>query len=342
MDSARGWLVSCGAVLSLFLGAGASAQPQTEIDDGDGAFGLGKLKWEAEQYWFREDYAALDQMFTRLANPAERFTDGRWRLVAIPLAFAHHFEVHKNWDQALWQIGEWRARNPQSVAVDIAEAIVLKRAAWSARGGTYGGSVTPEGWKLFNERLKRAEAALLRSKERSSGNPLWYDQYLEIALGLGWDQPQFRRLYDEAVAHFPDYHSYYFTMLYYLSPRWYGSVEAVDAYVREATQQTQAGQGKIMYARLYWAFAGSEGEDFALFDETGANWADMKSGFEQMMKASPQSKWNLNNFASFACRAHDGDTYRKLRKQIGDRPYGDAWPSNFSIEICDERLNKPI
>ena len=68
----------------------------------------------------------------------------------------------------------------------------------------------------------------------------------------------------------------------------------------------------------------------------------MKAGFGQLMKASPDSLWNLNNFASFACRAGDADTYRELRKKIGDRPYDDAWPDNFNIEVCDERLAKPI
>ena len=68
----------------------------------------------------------------------------------------------------------------------------------------------------------------------------------------------------------------------------------------------------------------------------------MKTGFEQLMKAYPDSHWNLNHFALFACRARDADTYRRLRKQIGDRPYDAAWPDNLSIEVCDERLTKPI
>jgi len=68
----------------------------------------------------------------------------------------------------------------------------------------------------------------------------------------------------------------------------------------------------------------------------------MKEGFEQMMKATPDSLWNLNSFAYFACRANDADTYRKLRKEIGGRVYGDAWPSNYTMEICDERLAKAI
>ena len=68
----------------------------------------------------------------------------------------------------------------------------------------------------------------------------------------------------------------------------------------------------------------------------------MKTGFEQLIAATPNSTWNLNNFASFACRAGDADTYRKLRKQISERIYNEAWPDNYSMEICDERLLKAI
>ena len=69
----------------------------------------------------------------------------------------------------------------------------------------------------------------------------------------------------------------------------------------------------------------------------------MKAGFEQLIAATPKSNWNLNNFATFACRAGDADTYRKLRKQIGEEQlYEDAWPSNLTMEVCDERLLKAI
>lgn len=340
--SGKRWVVSCSVALLLSLGLGASAQAQTEAEQGDGPLGVATVGWDAQQYWSREDYAALDAMFDRLADPKERLTDGRWRLAAIAPGLAHHFNVHKKWDHMLWQIGEWRQQNPKSTAVDIVEAMIYRNWAWSVRGSGYANTVAEEGWKLFKEKLQRAEAILLRSKDRCAGNPLWYDEYLQVALALGWDEPEFRALYGAAVSRFPEYQPFYFDMVNYLSPRWYGSVDAIDAYVTEAVKQTEAKQGKTMYARLYWAFAGTLPYDADLFADSNANWADMKAGFEQLMKAYPDSHWNLDNFAVFACRARDADTYRQLRKQIGDRPYGDAWPDNLSMEVCDERLLKPI
>jgi hypothetical protein len=337
-----GWVVSCSAFVILSLGAAPVwAQTPTQAEQNDGPLGIANVGWEAQQDFAREQYAALDEMFERLANPAERLNDGRWRLAGIPSGIERFAQVYKTWDRMLEMIGDWRTQNPRSTAVDIVESMILRQAAWSARGGGYASSVTDEGWKLFRKRLQRAEAALLRSKDSSPKNPLWYHEYLAVALALDWDEAEYRALYKAAIHEFPDYQPFYSSMILYLSPRWHGSVEAVDAYIAEVVRQTPATQGKIMYARLYWAFSDDEGDDLALFEESGANWDDMKAGFEQLMKTFPDSGWTLNNYASFACRANDADTYRRLRKKI-DRPEEAAWPDNFNVEVCDERLTKPI
>jgi hypothetical protein len=68
----------------------------------------------------------------------------------------------------------------------------------------------------------------------------------------------------------------------------------------------------------------------------------MKQGFSDLMKQYPNSKWNLNAFASFACRANDAATYWKARQQIGNVIYAPAWPSNHSVEVCDAHLTKSV
>jgi hypothetical protein len=66
----------------------------------------------------------------------------------------------------------------------------------------------------------------------------------------------------------------------------------------------------------------------------------MKAGFESLYESYPGSLWNLVNFASFACRAGDVTTYRRLRTEVGDRVniYATrAFPSNVSLDVCDRR-----
>jgi hypothetical protein len=350
-------IVSVWSVLWLSLAGPAHTQPPPkpirsgdgsaliDPDNNDGPRGIYVFAAEVQALWLRGDYAMLDGLFDRWAKPDERFDDGRLHLTAVSkgldFALARNRDP-KDWEQELAKISEWRQKNPASTAVDIVETDILQSWAWSARGTGYARTVTPEGWKLFHERMNRAQEILFRSKDRSSNNPLWFYEYMEVALQLGWERAEFRALHDAAIARFPDFHPLYFSMIRSLEPRWGGSIEEIDAYIAEVDRQTQAQQGKIMYARLYWYLAGAEGEDFSLFEDSAANWADLKTGFEQLIAATPKSNWNLNNFASFACRAGDADTYRKLRKQIGEPIYEDAWSSNFTMEICDERLLKVI
>ena len=355
VDLGRTWLA--GAALLVLVGCGSSTSgertepPQAELNslppgvnpvnteqpDYDGPIGVDMLAYGIHLAWSKGDYAELDERIERFATTGERASDGRWVLSGVPEGIASHHDEDAQWDDLLRKTGEWRVQRPQSTVVDIAEVIVLKEWAWSARGGGFANTVTPEGWQLFRERLERAEAVLQRSKKKSSGNPLWHEQYLEVALGLSWSEDKFRRLYETAVAQFPEYYPLYFQRVRYLSPRWGGSTEAFDDYVTDVVRQTEAKHGKVMYTRLYWAFANAQGQDFALFEASKANWTDMKTGFEQLSQQFPKSMWNLNNFAMFACRAGDGETYRGLRKKMGNTQYTMAWPENFTMASCDAR-----
>jgi hypothetical protein len=334
----------CGGIAALWLGSAAAAHAQAGTEN-DGPNGDVIVGTPAQLSWARRDYKALDEAFEDMAGPDERFDDGRSHLMGLRRGLGFQFSANttpKQWQQALDQIREWRQKYPESTAVDIVEAQILRSWAWAARGNGPSRRVTPEGWKLFQERMKRAEEVLIRSRERSSNNPLWYSEYLDIARPSGRGRQEFRALYDAAIARFPDFQYFYVAMIRYLDPDWHGDIAEIDAYIAEAAKQTEARQGKIMYAQLYWYLADTRNQDFSLFEDSAANWADMKTGFEQLIAATPKSSWNLNIFAAVACRADDADTYRKLRKQIGERIYGEAWPDNYTLEICDERLLKVI
>jgi hypothetical protein len=343
--SSWAWISSCAGVAALLFGLVAAAHAQSGTPtENDGPDGLTIIGQYAQIAWAGNDFATLDRYFLDMAAPAERFEDGGSHLLGLTHGLGVVFSANstrKDWERSLGQIREWRQKNPQSTAVDIVEAQILRLWAWTARGRN-SRAVTPEGAKLFEQRIKQAEEVLYSSRERSSSNPLWYAEYLDVARGGGWDRKEFRALYDAAITRFPDFYPLYFKMIRYLDPDWRGDIEQIDTYIAEVAKQTEARQGKIMYARLYWYLSDTRNQEFSLFEDSAADWADIKTGFEQLLAATPKSLWNLNNFASLACRAGDADTYRKLRKQIGKQIYNESWPDNYTMEICDERLLKVI
>ncbi len=104
------------------------------------------------------------------------------------------------------------------------------------------------------------------------------------------------------------------------------------------TTATSLGSDYSLYTRIYWDLTEQEGPDFDPFRDSHADWSLMKAGFEGLMKRYPKSKWNLNAYAYFACRANDGATYGELRARIGQDVIPSAWASNYSTDVCDERL----
>ena len=66
----------------------------------------------------------------------------------------------------------------------------------------------------------------------------------------------------------------------------------------------------------------------------------MKAGFDDWVRHYPDSKWNLNNYARFACDAGDKEIFLTLRKQLASEKAIDraAWDKT-RIEVCDAKFN---
>lgn len=156
-----------------------------------------------------------------------------------------------------------------------------------------------------------------------------------IQSGLGRPEEERGKIFLEGVNRYPTFFPTYFTMLNYISPKWGGSWEGVDNFAKGAVEHTKNTEGKTMYSRIYWSSSGDSNVN--LFKDTHASWQKMKSGFEDMMTRHPKSKWNLNNFAKFACLAGDKRTFLKLRAQIGNDVISEAWPEYTSIELCEAK-----
>jgi hypothetical protein len=189
-------------------------------------------------------------------------------------------------------------------------------------------------------RLKTARRLLLACESYAASNPLWYMDSLKVNLGLGTPLKQQLMLYDRGTKAFPDYEQLHFQMIRALLPKWGGSDEVVAAFIRSVVKRSPVSLKAEMYARLWWYVDEETPLDESIFGRNKASWARMKEGFESLNKSYPYSLWNRTKFAVFACQAHDETTYRQLRIELGDQINmfaKTAFPSNESLEVCDER-----
>jgi hypothetical protein len=296
------------------------------------------LRTIVEWLYVRKQYDDLDHLFDEWSDSQERVADGSWRLVTFHNAFTATFLRPGDWQEALDEVREWRLAKPNSRGAILAEALYWLQYAYLARGSGYANSVTPEGWRLFKERLLKADAILRENKALAGSSPLWARFWLEVALGLDVPRQQMLEMFMEASKDGALYYPRYTAMANALTPRWGGSWELVDRFIREAAATTAATEGFSLYARVYWTVREQHPVTFELFRDSRASWPDMKRSFEDLMRAYPHSALIANNFAATACMADDKETFRALRLKIGKAITRESWPTNHSLDLCDNSL----
>lgn len=312
------------------------------VEQTDGPGAVASVGWKAQRAYGSGNFAQLDELVETLSQPDQLTDDGMPRIAGVISGLWDFLYNWNNYQVDLAKIAEWRKERPDSYAADITEAILWRAWAWHARGEGYSSSVTPEGWKLFRERLEHAQHVLNQSKARAPKTPLWYQVSLSVGRDMEMDRDSYQALFREAVKKYPGYVPFYLSMTEYLSPKWGGTYEAVDRFALVTTGARGAGKDYAMYARIYWTLSDNEEMDVDLFKNSRASWARMQQGFEQLLTRYPKSSWNLNAYAAFACRANDASTYGVLRSRIGPNVIATAWPSNYSVDVCDQRLLQSI
>lgn len=296
--------------------------PPEKADGPTAPFLLGlKLGLLLKNYGSENTQAFVD--FT--ARSKERLTSGAWVGSELFSGYMEWLQNDRPWDEQLALLRQWRAADPKSGAAALMEGSYWIAYAWFARGREFASKVPEEAFKTMRERMAKARRVLEEAKPYAASNPAWYVLMLQVALLQSWPMSERIALFDEAVKAEPLYDATYLEMATALTPRWGGSLDDYHRFVRGAVEKTKASYGDLMYARLYWGLIGVE-HDKDPFKELKIPWQRMKSGFDDLMKRYPDSQWNLQNYAVFACRAGDGKTFNALLpkltgKWVGGEPY---------------------
>jgi hypothetical protein len=303
----------------------------------DHGAGEGFLESIVTQLLQNEQFLDVERVFDDWSDPSKRQATGRPMLAAYSFALQTNLINTPDWDATYQKIKRWRTMSPYAPAAAIAEAEYWQWYAWNARGAGYASTVTPDGWKLFHERLQKAEAVLDESRSFASDSPLWGLAYIEVGTGLGWPKDRILRQLAESAAKDPTFSLLYTTTAYYLTPRWGGDWLLVDQLARSAVKSTEATEGWSYYALVYMSVDSCCGT-MNLFRDTDVSWPDMKRGFEDLVRLYPHSAWNVNRFAAYACVAGDKDAYVRMRLKLGKQVMPAAWLANYSFDLCEHKF----
>jgi tetratricopeptide (TPR) repeat protein len=257
---------------------------------------LGYLRWSDPQIRtivFRvrkalkaHDFSDLDAHAQMLTSETIIKPDGIWPVDEFydALNGLNDGELNKVWEERIEMFKQWEKANPDSTTAKVALAKCLTSYAWKARGSGWASTVTEEGWRLFRERLERADEALVRVKNR---DPNWYCARQVVALGQGWDRAKYDELVAECRKQYPNYYTTIFAKAHWILPKWYGGEGELEQYSeQQAGEVSGEDGGDVLYARIAWSLTKRVN---ALVPEQHMSWPKINSGFETLKKRFPSS-----------------------------------------------------
>jgi hypothetical protein len=308
-------------------------------DKSDGPAMRHSIGCRAQRLFMSGDYERLDAAMRKSMSSLEDLPDGSSSYEGMVGGLLELFRSGTlAIDSGFERAADWRRAVHGSPMADLAEALLISEWAWIARGNGFADSISNQNLALYTYRTQMASAALDDLKAGAADNPLWYTLSLDVGLDLSKDKEALRALFDAGETKAPGYRPLYRSMLRALMPRWGGSYEEVDKFINQIYARTAPARGFERYAELYSMYDRLEGDDLDLFADTPAFWSGMRSGYTALLKRYPRSDAVLNRFAYFACRAGDGDNYKRLRGEMGKRLSSSSWTSKYTVEFCDKTL----
>ena len=284
----------------------------------------------------------LEALAAPMRDQQEKGPSGLWKLTnfyyglrdQINLSF-HWPEDENNFNSVF---AEWESLNPnKSSSPYIAKAYVLRklldRAMYDAYEAAKSGKPTAELQARVNDRNTQLFAFLNASKQIAQNDPGFYLVYIA---SLGKLCMPFEKVYEvleEGSIKFPNFHQLYFEALSV-------GMECQDddrfqvvlkKIVDLGIARTQAVDGQAMYARTMWYLSSLIGD--AAFSNEVVVWSRMKQGMYDVLKRYPDA-WNVNNFARFACVAHDAQTARDLLPKALELPVLEVWKTTNNFDAC--------
>jgi hypothetical protein len=240
-------------------------------------------------------------------------------------------EVAEAWALLLDTVGT-KAREYDDVYLSV-EPIVLKNwpsesdlylqkgrfyadYAWKARGSGYADSVSSQGWKLFEQRLDVADAALTKAWSLNPHDERIARAMLTVELGQGKGRPRMEQWFQRAMALNTNNYDACWAKLYYLEPKWYGSRDQMLEFAAECLNSDKwGGHVPLIVVDVHEKIAKTLGadaqEDYWKRPEV---WTDLHQAFEKFFRLNPDATGWHHNYALYAYRAQQWD---ELNKQIG-------------------------
>ncbi len=311
-------LISPFAALAIALAPCAAGAG--ELDDRQA------VKDEAEEAYSAGDFASLERQYLLYSDfQRQRTPSGAFKMTLFQdgIGEAKRDYDEEQFKQDIERTARWVATYKTSPLAYVLHANALSAYGGYFRGGGYANTVTPQAWKIYEEYVRKGEKVLRDNAWIADKDTSWHAAMLNFARRGDWPQDAVIGMFEAGMKKNPADPRLYFNMLEYVLPKWHGSVQAVDHFIRYVAERSPAAYGTEFYARLY---SSAEQSQFGrrMYNDTLVDWKKMNEGLALWVQRFPTS-WNRNIYAYHACIAGDKGQAKKLLAEIGAEPEWTVW-----------------
>ena len=252
------------------------------------------------------------------SEPRPRTAEGQLLLITMYrslLAKGDMFPGFSMYCQRVIPIVEkWVADRPNSHLAKALLGVFRLNQAWDARGGGWASTVPPAGWAEFKKRLEEARTILERAWELDPSDPYPPAQLVTVAMGLQDDLSEIDRQVDRALKADSRDISALEGKLYYLEPKWHGSIRQLLDFGRECAKSGVAISPAPYLLLEAHKTCANYSRDLAYFKRPGV-WEELKPALETLVQRFPRSPLFRNEYARMAFLAGDfGTAYQEVQR----------------------------
>lgn len=329
------------AVVAFLPAAAQNADSHTPGADEDGAHSVAQWAHSVESSLIEEKFVELDRMADQYRREKTRLPGGEWRLRIFYEALDAPRETDQDTRDHIAHLEHWVQQRPDSITARIALATSLHRWAWVARGHTYADKVTPEGWQLFNERMKQSQSVLEAATSVGAMCPQWYSEMMAVGLAQGWDAARMKDIFDRGIQLEPGYQYFYKQYANYLLPKWDGHAGEASAFAKSSADDVGGSAGDSLYFQIATVLIKRGDDSFPVHE---MDWDRIQHGYEALSTQYGTSRGTMNHLAYMAYKFKDATVARQQFEAIGDRWSRSVWGGRELFDRARDwaRVQEPV
>jgi hypothetical protein len=321
---AQAFLLIPALVLAVSTTARAQNEDPRAANGDDDAFVRSVEHWthSIESSLIDEKFADLDHMADQYRREKTRLPGGEWRLRLFYEALDAPHQTDQDTRDHLAHLEHWVQQRPDSITARVALATSLRRWAWVARGHSHADKVTPEGWKLFDERMKQSQSTLEAAASMGGMCPQWHSEMMAVGLAQSWDADRMKEAFERGIQFEPGYYYLYLQYANYLLPKWDGHPGDAAAFAKSSADGLGGSAGDLLYFQIATILIKRGDGSFHVHE---LDWDRIQRGYQALSAQYGTSRHVINQLAFMAYRFKDVEVARRQFDAIGDHWSRGVW-----------------